>query len=79
MTVIRGAPTLHRVSLSVDTGTFGLQDWAGALSADPIPRNYAGKPVAIQLNHRFTACSAAARLSLGRAVAASPALSACTE
>jgi len=47
MTTIHGAPTFHRVSLSVDTSTFSLQDWAGALSADPNPRDFMGKPVAI--------------------------------
>ncbi|GAC1628116.1 MAG: TIGR03943 family protein [Chloroflexota bacterium] len=39
-----GAP-LTRVSLSVDTRTFGLQDWIGALSTDPNPRDFQGKPV----------------------------------
>src|SRR5947209_9158668 len=29
----------------MDTRSFSLQDWAGALSADPNPHDYAGKPV----------------------------------
>ncbi|HZS93858.1 MAG TPA: TIGR03943 family protein [Chloroflexota bacterium] len=37
--------TVRRVSLSVDTATFQLMDWVGALSADPNPRDYLGKPV----------------------------------
>jgi uncharacterized repeat protein (TIGR03943 family) len=45
MTTIRGAAVVRRVSLSVDTSTFTLQDWAGALSADPNPKDYEGKPV----------------------------------
>jgi uncharacterized repeat protein (TIGR03943 family) len=47
MTVIRGATAVKRVSLSVDTRSFTLQDWAGALSADPNPRDYGGKPIII--------------------------------
>lgn len=47
MTAIRGASTVKRVSLTMDTRTFTLQDWAGALSADPNPRDYAGKPVVL--------------------------------
>jgi putative membrane protein len=38
---------VKRVSLSVDTSTFTMQDWVGALSADPNPKDYAGKPVQI--------------------------------
>ena len=45
MTVVHGATTVRRVSLSVDTGSFSLQDWVGALSADPNPKDYAGKTV----------------------------------
>jgi uncharacterized repeat protein (TIGR03943 family) len=44
---IRGATTVHRVSLSVDTRSFTLQDWVGALSADPNPKDYAGKPIVL--------------------------------
>lgn len=39
-----GVPVKH-VSLSVDTRTLSLQDWAGALSADPNPSDYLNKPV----------------------------------
>lgn len=42
---VRTTGTLHRVSLTVDTSTFGMQDWIGALSADPNPRDYLGKPI----------------------------------
>lgn len=45
LTSVRGAGTVKRVSLSVDTRAFNLQDWVGALSADPNPRDYMGKPV----------------------------------
>jgi len=45
LTAIRGASTVKHVSLTMDTRTFTLQDWAGALSADPNPKDYAGKPV----------------------------------
>lgn len=45
MTTVHGAATVHRVSLSVDTSSFSLQDWVGALSADPNPRDYQGKPI----------------------------------
>src|SRR5437763_10044218 len=38
---------MHRVSLSVDTRSFTMQDWVGALSADPNPRDYQGKPVVV--------------------------------
>lgn len=44
---VHGLTALHRVSLSVDTRSFTMQDWVGALSADPNPRDYAGKPVRI--------------------------------
>lgn len=47
MTSIRGVNTVSHVSLSVDTASFTLQDWAGALSADPNPKDYIGKPVDI--------------------------------
>ncbi len=47
LSMIHGVGSVRRVSLSVDTGTFTLQDWAGALSADPNPKDYAGKQVAI--------------------------------
>jgi uncharacterized repeat protein (TIGR03943 family) len=45
MTMIHSNVSVSRVSLSMDTRSFSLQDWAGALSADPNPRDYAGKPV----------------------------------
>lgn len=47
LTTMTGATTLKRVSLSVDTRSFSLQDWAGALAADPNPKDYAGKAVII--------------------------------
>lgn len=47
VSAIHGVAAVHRVSLSVDTNSFSLQDWAGALGADPNPKDYAGKPVTI--------------------------------
>ena len=47
MAAIRSATSVKRVSLSVDTRSFTLQDWAGTLAADPNPRDYAGKQVDI--------------------------------
>jgi uncharacterized repeat protein (TIGR03943 family) len=47
LTTVSNSSTLHRVSLSVDTRSFTMQDWVGALSADPNPRDYAGKPVTV--------------------------------
>jgi len=47
MTVLHGAGSVKRVSLSVNTRTFGMMDWVGALSADPNPRDYQGKPVQV--------------------------------
>lgn len=47
LTPVRGAAPISRVSLSVDTRTFTLQDWVGALSADPNPKDYTGKPVVL--------------------------------
>lgn len=44
---VHGAGTLHRVSLSVDTRQFTMQDWVGALSADPNPKDYMGKPIIV--------------------------------
>lgn len=44
---VRGMASVQRVSLSVDTRAFSMQDWVGALSADPNPRDYAGKTVAV--------------------------------
>lgn len=44
---VRGAVPLKRVSLSVDTRTFTMEDWVGALSADPNPRDYVGKRVIV--------------------------------
>ncbi|MGI8826727.1 MAG: TIGR03943 family putative permease subunit [Chloroflexota bacterium] len=46
-TMIRGAVPVRRVSLSVDTSTFGLQDWVGALSGDPNPNDFKGKPITL--------------------------------
>lgn len=45
LSTIRGAAAVKRVSLSVDTRSFTLQDWVGALAADPNPADYRGKPV----------------------------------
>jgi uncharacterized repeat protein (TIGR03943 family) len=45
--VVRGAATVKRVSLSVDTRSFSMEDWVGALSADPNPADYKGKPVVV--------------------------------
>lgn len=47
LTVTHGAPTVKHASLLVDTRTFTLQDWVGALSSDPNPRDYLGKPVVL--------------------------------
>lgn len=47
LNVVHGASVLKRVSLSVDTSSFTMQDWIGALSADPNPRDYQGKPVVV--------------------------------
>ena len=47
ISAIQGASTVKRVSLSVDTKAFTMQDWVGALSADPNPKDYTGKPVQI--------------------------------
>jgi uncharacterized repeat protein (TIGR03943 family) len=45
--VIRGASAVKRVSLSVNTRAFTMEDWVGALSADPNPADYTGKPVTV--------------------------------
>ena len=45
LTAVHGAITVRRVSLTVDTGSFTLQDWAGALSSDPNPNDYLGKTI----------------------------------
>jgi putative membrane protein len=47
VSAVRGVSAMHRVSLSVDTRSFSMQDWVGALSADPNPRDYQGKPVRV--------------------------------
>lgn len=47
LTPIHGAAIVHRVSLSVNTASFSLQDWVGALSADPNPKDYLGKPIVL--------------------------------
>lgn len=44
---VHGVTAMRRVSLSVDTRSFSMQDWVGALSADPNPRDYKGKPVRV--------------------------------
>lgn len=45
VSMIRSATTVSHVSLSVDTRSFTLQDWVGALASDPNPNDYKGKPV----------------------------------
>ena len=45
--MIRSGTTVSHVSLSVDTRSFTLQDWVGALSADPNPKDYKGKGVVL--------------------------------
>lgn len=47
LTQVHTTFAVKRVGLSVDTSTFSLQDWVGALSSDPNPKDYAGKPVKI--------------------------------
>jgi putative membrane protein len=47
LTTVHGAGTVQRVSLSVDTRSFTMTDWVGALSADPNPRDYQGKGVIV--------------------------------
>lgn len=47
LSAIHGAAPLRRVSLSVDTSTFTLQDWVGALASDPNPGDYKNKPVVL--------------------------------
>ncbi len=47
ISAVHGIGTLRRVSLSVDTRSFSMQDWVGALSADPNPRDYKGKSVQV--------------------------------
>jgi uncharacterized repeat protein (TIGR03943 family) len=46
LTTFHGA-TVQRISLTVDTSSFSMQDWVGALSADPNPKDYLGKPVQV--------------------------------
>jgi len=36
------------VSLSVDTRSFSQQDWVGALSSDPNPKDFMGKPIVLK-------------------------------
>lgn len=45
MSPVRGLTGVKRVSLSVNTRTFTLQDWVGALSSDPNPADYLHKPI----------------------------------
>ncbi len=47
VTAVHGMNTVRRVSLSVDTRSFSMEDWVGALSADPNPRDYKGKPIVV--------------------------------
>jgi putative membrane protein len=47
ISAVHGIGAVRRVSLSVDTRSFSMQDWVGALSADPNPRDYKGKPVRV--------------------------------
>lgn len=47
VTTISNTTGVRRVSLSVDTRSFTMQDWVGALSAAPNPRDYTGKPVTV--------------------------------
>jgi uncharacterized repeat protein (TIGR03943 family) len=47
LNLLHGPTAVKRVSLSVDTRSFSLEDWVGALSADPNPKDYAGKPVQV--------------------------------
>jgi uncharacterized repeat protein (TIGR03943 family) len=47
LTTFHGPSTVKRVSITVDTRSFTMQDWVGALSADPNPTDYLGKPVRI--------------------------------
>ena len=46
LTTFHGA-TVQRISLTVDTSSFSMEDWVGALSADPNPKDYLGKPVQV--------------------------------
>lgn len=43
--LVTRSSVVSRVSLSIDTRTFGMQDWVGALSADPNPKDFLGKPI----------------------------------
>lgn len=47
LSMIHSAVVVPRVSLSVDTRSFTLQDWVGALSADPNPKDFKGKPIVL--------------------------------
>ncbi|MGH2442284.1 MAG: TIGR03943 family putative permease subunit [Chloroflexota bacterium] len=44
---VHATAAIHHVSLSVDTRQFTMSDWVGALSADPNPKDYKGKPVIV--------------------------------
>ncbi len=48
VSAIQGASAVHRVSLSVDTRSFSLQDWVGALSSDPSPKDFMDKPIVLK-------------------------------
>jgi uncharacterized repeat protein (TIGR03943 family) len=47
VTTVSNTTAVRRVSLSVDTRSFTMEDWVGSLSADPNPRDYMGKPVIV--------------------------------
>jgi uncharacterized repeat protein (TIGR03943 family) len=47
VSTVSNTTAIRRVSLSVDTRSFTMEDWVGALSADPNPRDYLGKPVSV--------------------------------
>lgn len=47
LSAIHGTSVVRHVSLSVDTRSFTLQDWVGALSADPNPADYLRKPIVL--------------------------------
>jgi uncharacterized repeat protein (TIGR03943 family) len=46
LTTFHGA-TVKRIDLTVDTSSFSMEDWVGALSADPNPKDYLSKPVQV--------------------------------
>lgn len=48
LSAIHGATAVRHVGLSVNTKSFSLQDWVGALSSDPNPQDYLGKPIVLK-------------------------------